>query len=209
MFTGIVQGCFEVAKVEKKSGLTRIGVSFSKHLLKNLKVGSSISVDGVCLTVTRIDRNLISFDMMGETLKRTTMGSVKENQKVNIERSISRYDEIGGHIVSGHVDSIAKIIKVEKPDENNHVVAFKTDKEWIKYIFSKGFISLDGVSLTVVDVDRKENTFTVWLIPKTLELTTFGFKGEGDAVNLEIERYTRVLVDTITNSLEAYFGKRL
>jgi len=208
MFSGIVQGYFEVAEVVRKTGLTAFSVKVSKKIVRNLKKGASVSVDGVCLTVTSVKNNLVSFDMMGETLKRTTLGSVKENQKVNIERSITRYDEIGGHIVSGHVDAVAKIVKVEKPDENNHIVTFQSDNEWIKYIFEKGFIALDGVSLTVVDVNREQNTFTVWLIPKTLEVTTFGFKKGGDNVNLEIERYTKVLVDTIMNTLKTYFGKK-
>ncbi len=196
MFSGIVQGCFEVVEVVKKPGLITFTVKVSKKIIKNLKKGSSVSVDGVCLTVSKISGGRISFDAMLETLNKTTLGKLKVDDELNIEKSIKVGDEIGGHPVSGHIHGTAEIVNIERP-ENNHVVTFKCDKKWMKYIFPKGFISLDGVSLTVVDVNKKEGTFTVYFIPETLRLTTFSFKGQGDLVNMEIDQQTRTIVDTV------------
>ncbi len=201
MFSGIVQGCFEVVDVVRKTGLISFTVKISNKMAKDLKKGSSVSVDGVCLTVIKINENKISFDAMLETLNKTTLCELKKGDKVNIERSIKAGDEIGGHPVSGHVHSKTEIVKVETP-VNNKVVTFKAGKNWIKYIIAKGFISLDGVSLTVVDVEKQEGTFTVYFIPETLKLTTFGFKKEGDYVNMEIDQQTKAIVDTVESVLK-------
>lgn len=196
MFSGIVKGLVEVNDVEKKRGLTTFSVTAQKNIFSVIKTGASVSIDGVCLTASKIDRQKIFFDVMQETLDKTTLKYLEKNQLVNIERSIKAGDEIGGHIVSGHVHGEAEIVKVEEA-ENNKKNVFKCDKNLIKYIFPKGFIALDGVSLTVVDVDKKQGTFTVCLIPETLKLTTFGFKNMGDFVNLEIDQQTRTIVDTV------------
>ncbi|MBI4164092.1 MAG: riboflavin synthase subunit alpha [Candidatus Aenigmarchaeota archaeon] len=200
MFSGIVQGCAKVAEVKSKPWLISFALDFPEKLSKDLKKGSSISVCGVCLTTTNISGNKIFFDAMKETLNKTTIGSLKVGDKVNIERALRIGDEIGGHDVSGHVDTVAKIAKVEKP-KNNHIVTFQCDKRWMKYIFPKGFVALDGVSLTVVDVDKTRGAFSVYFIPETLKITTFGSKTVGDSVNLEIDRGTQVIVETMENIL--------
>lgn len=204
MFTGIVQDCVKVSRTEKKRGLTTFSLEFPKNLLKNLKKGASVSVDGVCLTVVKIQKNKISFDAMLETLNKTTLARLKIGDRVNIERSIRVGDEIGGHPVSGHVHGTAQIVKIENP-ENNHIATFECGKEWMKYIIPKGFIALDGASLTVVDVDKNWGIFTIWFIPETLKLTTFGFKKEGDLVNMEIDQQTKTIVDTIEFVLKERF----
>jgi riboflavin synthase len=138
---------------------------------------------------------------MEETLRKTTIGTLKEDDNVNIERSARMGDEIGGHVMSGHVSTMAEIVHVEET-ENNKAITFKVDPEWMRFIFSKGFISLDGASLTVVDADKTNGTFQVWFIPETLRLTRFGEKGIGDFVNVEIDPQTQVIVETVESILK-------
>ncbi len=201
MFSGIVQSCVEVVNVRKKTGLTTFTLQLPKSLIKGLKKGSSISVDGVCLTVAKISGTKVSFDAMKETLDKTTISELKTRSSVNIEKSLKVGDEIGGHNVSGHVDTKAEIVKIEKP-KNNHIITFKCDKKWMKYILPKGFIALDGASLTIVDVDKNQGAFSVYFIPETLKITTFRFKRVGDKVNLEIDRQTQAIVDTVERVLK-------
>ena len=200
MFSGIVQVCIPVTDVTKKPGLSRITLKFPTTFLKSLKHGASVSVSGVCLTVVAIKGQLVSFELMQETLAKTTMGAAVKGDKLNIERSVRFGDEIGGHIVSGHVDCNAEIVKVEEP-KNNKIMTFQLSKgkniDYMRYIFPKGFVAIDGASLTVVDVDRKSQTFTVHLIPETLRITSFGFKKRGDHVNVEVDRLTMAVVDTM------------
>ena len=153
------------------------------------------------MTVTSIDGNNVSFDAMEETLKKTTIGELKEGDHVNIERSAHIGDEIGGHNMSGHVSTIATIVDIHE-SENNKAMTFKVIPFWMKYLFSKGFVSLDGASLTVVDADKEEGTFQVWFIPETLRLTRFGSKQVGDHVNVEIDPQTQVIVETVENILK-------
>ena len=205
MFTGIVRDCLPIVRVEQKTGLATYMLELTAELLTGLKIGASVAVDGVCLTAISIDdtNNSVSFDAMAETLNKTTIGCLEVGRRVNVERSAIIGDEVGGHDVSGHVTGMAEIIEVQNP-ENNHVVRFRVAKNWMKYIFPKGFIALDGVSLTVVDVDKEAATFTVWLIPETLRRTTFGFKKEGEFVNLEIDARTRAIVDTVELYLQQH-----
>ncbi len=183
MFTGIVQDCVQVVRMDAESGLVHFTVKLGDTSVKGLKQGASVAVDGTCLTVTKIESDGVTFDAMGETLERTTLGELRQGRHVNIEKSVKVGDEIGGHLVSGHIDATVKIIDVKQP-ENNHIVTFQCSEACMKYIFPKGFIALDGISLTVVDVDREQSRFTVHFIPETLRITTFGFKKEGDLLNL-------------------------
>ena len=201
MFTGIIKGLFPVVSIIDKEGLRTFTVQFTPELVDGLQTGASVAVDGVCFTVTAIDHNRVSFDAMEETLRKTTIGNLKEGDSVNIERSARMGDEIGGHIMSGHVSTIAKIVAIDE-SENNKAVTFQVEPQWMKYIFSKGFISLDGASLTVVDADKSAGTFQVWFIPETLRLTRFGSKQVGDQVNVEIDPQTQVIVETVENILK-------
>ncbi len=198
MFSGIIEGLGEVTEAIKNEGLTTFSVKLP-FSAKKIKRGSSISIDGVCLTAVKIDDS-VYFDVMKETLNKTTLKKLEVGRKVNIEKSIKVGDEIGGHLISGHIDCEAEIVKTERP-ENNHIITFRVDRKWMKYILPKGFIALDGASLTVVDVFKEGGEFTVYFIPETLKLTTFGFKKEGDIVNLEIDRQTQAIVDTVENIL--------
>ncbi len=196
MFTGIVQGIAEIRSVSVRPGLNTIGLVLPEQYRDNLRYGASVSVDGVCLTVAAIEGDVVCFDVMQETLTRTTLGILSTGKRVNIERSAKAGDEIGGHSVSGHVDTVAEIVDIRKP-ENNTVIRIRVPKQWMPYVFSKGFLSINGCSLTVVNADRNACTFEVWLIPETLRLTTFGEKMPGDQVNLEIDRQTQAIVDTV------------
>lgn len=202
MFTGIVRGKFPVVFIEDKSGLRSFEVELSLDLADDVKLGASISVDGVCLTVTKIYETHVKFDVMEETLRKTTLGDLKKGDLVNIERSAKMGDEIGGHIMSGHISTIAEIIDVYE-SENNKAMMFKVDPIWMKYIFSKGFIGLDGASLTIVDAKKENGTFQVWFIPETLRLTRFAEKKVGDRVNVEIDSMTQTIVETVETAMES------
>jgi len=196
MFTGIIRGKFPIVVLEDKPGLRSFEVALSSELVEGIKLGMSIAVDGVCLTAVRFNGDQIGFDVMEETLRVTTLGDLKEGDFVNIERSAKMGDEIGGHVMSGHVSTVAEIIDVHE-SENNKAMTFKVEPVWMKYIFSKGFIGLDGASLTVVDAKKDEGTFQVWFIPETLRLTRFGEKKVGDKVNVEIDAMTQTIVETV------------
>lgn len=201
MFTGIIQACVPVVETKTQPGLTTFVLEFPEKLIQNLQIGASVAVDGVCLTVVKTEGNRVWFDAMDETLRKTTIGEITENQKVNVERSATMGTEIGGHIVSGHVSGTAEIVDVSTP-QNNHIVTFRVPPEFMKHIFHKGFIALDGASLTIVDVDKAACTFSVWLIPETLRMTTFGFKQARDKVNVEIDSRTQMIVDTVERVLQ-------
>ena len=197
VFTGIVEGTGLVTKVDSSKNLTKISIQMPVDFSNGIKIGASVCVDGVCLTVSSINENELSFDVIIETLNVTTFNEIKVNDVVNVERSMKLGDEIGGHMLSGHVSTTASISEIDNP-ENNHIISFSTDSETIRYIFPKGYIALNGVSLTVGDVDKSNKTFNVYLIPETLRLTNLGSKIAGDKINLEIETQTRNMVDTIS-----------
>ena len=197
VFTGFVEGTGTVSNVTTLENLTKISVKMPSKFSDDIKIGASVCIDGVCLTVCSINRDELDFDIIMETLNVTTFSNVKTGDAVNVERSMKLGDEIGGHLLSGHVSTTATISKLETP-ENNHIVTFSTDLETIKYIFPKGYIALNGVSLTVGEVDKSNQTFNVYLIPETLRLTNLGEKVVGDKINLEIETQTRNMVDTIS-----------
>lgn len=208
MFTGIVKGLGRIEGIKRLSGLVTFDILLPEGGEKDLETGASVAVDGVCLTATLVKGRHATFDVMQETLTRTTLGELDTGAAVNIERAARDGAEIGGHPLSGHIDCVARIAEVQSP-ENNRVVTFEVPAPWIRYIFAKGYIGLNGASLTVASVDRKRSTFTVWFIPETLRLTTFGAKDRGARINLEIERSTQVTVDTIRDVLEERLGPLL
>jgi len=202
MFTGIVETKCEVVGFERIDQGARLVISFSEEAVAGLKAGASVSVDGVCLTVAEMKKHEISFDLMAATLEATTLGGLKIGDLVNIERSLKAGDEIGGHEVSGHVDGTAEIVSVKRNNGDVRVI-FKAPKSLMPYFLPKGFIAVNGVSLTIQKADREKKIFEVGLIPETLKRTTFDSKGEGDKVNLEINRQTQAIVDTTRAFLES------
>lgn len=200
MFTGIVKGALAVKKVRVQPQLASFVFDFTEELLSGLEVGASVALDGVCMTVTSIDGFEVSFDAMQETLNLTTLGFLAEGDLVNIERSFRQDAEVGGHILSGHVDAMATIVNIEA-SENKKIVHYQLPAELQKYVFKKGFVAVHGCSLTVVDVNRADSTFCISYIPETLRVTTHGHKAQGDRVNIEIDRQTQVIVDTVERVL--------
>ena len=196
VFTGIIQETAEIIDVKQSADFSQIEISPSSDFISGIKVGASVSIDGVCLTVTSIKERSLTFDIIIETLNVTTLSSLRVSDLVNLERAARLGDEIGGHLISGHVSDVVKISKINKT-ENNHIIFFKASSELINYIFPKGYISLNGISLTIGEVDRKRNSFSVYLIPETLKITNLGEKGIGDMINLEIETQTKNMVDLI------------
>jgi riboflavin synthase len=203
MFTGIVQGIATVAARQERPGLVTYALDLPRGLGAGLEVGASVAVDGCCLTVTAVQGDRAQFDVMAQTLALTTLGSLREGARVNVERSARTGVEIGGHVLSGHVDARVKIESVRRP-ENNHLLRFAVPAPWMNYLFAKGFVALNGASLTIADCARESDGsgwIEVWLIPETLRMTTFGDKAEGDAVHLEIDRQTQVIVETVERVL--------
>lgn len=201
MFTGIVQGMAVVHSHEHKDGASRLSIVLPDDLTAGIEEGASIAIDGTCLTVTAQQGAEVCFDLIGETLQLTTLGELVSGDEVNVERAAKVGDEIGGHEMSGHISTTASIVAVDHPGAN-HVISMEIDSIWMRYIIAKGFIGIDGCSLTVADADP-EGSFSVWLIPETLQRTCFGHKGVGDVVNIEIDARTQAIVDTISRNLEA------
>ena len=197
VFSGIVHSTGTITQASKNKDSLTLEVESSSDFVADLQIGASVCVDGVCLTVTSVTDTLMCFDLIIETLRSTTFDKVKISEQVNLERSIKFGDEIGGHILSGHVSDTISIDKISKTDEN-YVLTFKTSSDIVKYIFPKGYVAINGVSLTVGDVSREDNLFNVYLIPETLRRTNLSNKLVGDLVNVEIESQTRNTVDTIT-----------
>jgi riboflavin synthase len=200
MFTGIVRGAFPVKRILRKPNAMSYCVQLPDELLAGLERGASVAIDGTCQTAAEIDGSLVRFDANDETLRVTTLNELAEGSLVHVERSARQGDENGGHVLSGHVDGTAEIIAVERTPENLALVV-SVPVPLGKYVFNKGFIALQGASLTVNGWDERANTFRVNLIPETLRLTTFGGKRIGDRVNLEIDRQTQIIVDTIERAL--------
>ena len=209
MFTGIVQAVATVSALVDKPGLRSFTLAFPRGFCDGLEIGASVSVDGVCLTVTeRVGEDAANFDVMRQSLALTTLDTLAVGSRVNVERAARDGAEIGGHPLSGHVDIRATLAAVRNP-ENNHVMRIAVPAPWMRYIFAKGYIAINGASLTVSDANRAEGWFEVWLIPETLRMTTFGEKEVGAALNIEIERSTQVVVDTIRATVEERLGPLL
>ncbi len=209
MFTGIVQGVAQVATVSDRPGLRSFELALPAGFDAGLEIGASVACDGVCLTVTALPApGRACFDVMQQSLGLTTLGGLAQGGRLNVERAAKDGAEIGGHPLSGHVDCVGRLIGLRQP-ENNHVLRIEVPPSHRRYVFAKGYIAINGASLTVAEADRRAGWFEVWLIPETLRMTTFGDKREGDALNIEIERGTQVVVDTVRDALEERLGPLL
>jgi len=209
MFTGIVQGMARVAAIVDRPGLRSFELALPEGFDQGLEIGASVACDGVCLTVTsQPTPGLACFDVMQQSLSLTTLGTLGVGSRLNVERAARDGAEIGGHPLSGHVDCLARLIDIRRP-ENNHVLRIEVPPSHRRYVFAKGYIAINGASLTVAEADRRAGWFEVWLIPETLRMTTFGDKAVGDALNLEIERGTQVVVDTVRDALDERLGPLL
>ncbi len=212
MFTGIVQGTARVQSLLDKPGLRSITLAFAPGFCEGLAVGASVSVDGVCLTATAVHAgDAADFDVMQQSLALTTLAGLAEGSALNVERAAKDGAEIGGHPLSGHIDFMARVVQVRRP-ENNQVLRIEVPAPWMRYVFAKGYIAVNGASLTVAEAQREAGGagwFEVWLIPETLRMTTFADKPVGALMNIEIERSTQVFVDTVRDAIAERLGPLL
>lgn len=183
MFTGIIEELGKVAAIEKQPDAIRLTIACSE-VLGDLKRGDSISCSGTCLTAIEIDDKSFTADVMLETIRRSSLDGVKVGDPINLERAMTAATRFGGHVVQGHVDGVGEVVSREKSD-NWDWVKIRLPKELMKYVVHKGSITLDGISLTVNDVDG--DVIAVSLIPETLRVTTLGYKNPGDKVNVEAD----------------------
>ncbi|MBX6318953.1 MULTISPECIES: riboflavin synthase subunit alpha [unclassified Pigmentiphaga] len=207
MFTGIVQGTAKIIAIEDREGLRTFTLEFPPGFCEDLAIGASVSVDGVCLTVTGIaSPTVASFDVILQSLNVTTLSEYGVGARVNVERAAKDGAEIGGHPLSGHIDFSTSILESRSSD-TNRVLRIAIPEPFRKYVFAKGYIAINGASLTVSEVNRAEGWFEVWLIPETRRVTTFEEKTVGDRLNVEIERSTQVVVDTVRETVQESLGR--
>jgi riboflavin synthase len=200
MFTGIVQGTYGVTSVHRELDLLTYVVDLDAERVDGLEVGASVSIDGVCQTVVSIEGHRVSFDAIRETLDRTTLGALQAGDQVAVERSARVGDEVGGHDVSGHVIGQGEVVLARK-EGHVCVLGIGVPPSWMKYVLNKGFIAVDGSSLTVCDATA-DGSFAVHLIPETLRLTRLGQKRLGDRLNIELDPRTVAIVDTVERVME-------
>ena len=200
MFTGIVQGTYGVTSVHRELDLLTYAVTLDAERVDGLEVGASVSIDGVCQTVVSIEGHRVSFDAIRETLDRTTLGALQAGDQVAVERSVRVGDEVGGHDVSGHVIGQGEVVLARK-EGHVCVLGIGVPSSWMKYVLNKGFIAVDGSSLTVCDATA-DGSFVVHLIPETLRLTRLGQKRLGDRLNIELDPRTVAIVDTVERVME-------
>jgi riboflavin synthase len=193
VFTGIVTGTAPILRIDEGEGIRKITVDLG-DFLDGLETGASVSLDGVCMTVVSIDSGLVTFDAISETLDRTTLSDRSEGDLLNVERSMRLGDELGGHILSGHVMGTAEIIESRTVGEGLDLLISIPDG-CSPFILEKGFIAVDGMSLTVGKCD--EGSFGLHIIPETLRITTLDKKVVGDRVNIEIDSRTQAVVETM------------
>ncbi|RLL49561.1 riboflavin synthase subunit alpha [Acinetobacter cumulans] len=200
MYTGIVQGLEKILDIRQGDGFITLVVSNDHNFFHDVFIGASVALNGTCLTATQIDlaANQVHFDVSNLTLSLTTLGSLKTGDEVNIERSAKVGAENGGHNLYGHIEGMATVKQLSRTGDTVHI-DIEIPQGNIKYFFLKGFIGLNGCSLTVNRVDRDASEISIDLIPETLRLTTWKNVKAGDAVNYEIDQTTRTLVDTLEN----------
>ncbi|CAM3301483.1 riboflavin synthase subunit alpha [Halomonas lysinitropha] len=206
MFTGIVQGTAEVVAIHEAKAFRTHVLALPAELCEGLSLGASVAHNGVCLTVTAIDGERVSFDLMRETLRVTNLGAVREGDRVNIERAARFGDEIGGHVMSGHVMALAELVELDEAP-NNRRLWFEVPHALSRFLFDKGYIGVDGISLTIGEVKAATTgqgpRFCVDLIPETLARTILVDRAPGDGVNIEIDPQTQAIVETVERVLQA------
>lgn len=192
MFTGIVEETGIVRSFEELDQAWRLIVE-AKLILDDIKLGDSISVNGCCLTIVAIEGPCLSFDLLEESIRKTSIKSVSTGSLVNLERALLPTSRMGGHFVSGHVDGLGTIHSIERKDKDTiiEICPAEADLISLKYVVPKGCITLDGISLTIYSVN--ESSFSVWLIPHTLEVTNLHSKSVGDPINIEYDMIAKYL----------------
>ncbi|MGA8165358.1 MAG: riboflavin synthase subunit alpha [Waddliaceae bacterium] len=194
MFSGIVHTLGEIVRVDRQDDVMRYAVRLLTPPERELRLGASFSIDGVCQTIVKIEGGFVYFEAVKETLRCTTFSGYELGRVVNGEYSLRVGDEIGGHLLSGHVFGVAGVAGIKRGVY--HEMKVRCPGHWMKYLFTKGYIAVDGVSLTITAIEQG-GYFSVHLIPETLKRTTLGRKEEGDLVNIEIDSQTQAIVDTV------------
>ena len=200
MFTGIVQETGKAKIIKTNQGYSSIEISTSSKFLKGIKIGASVCVDGVCLTVTKIKKSSLGFDVIAETLQLTNLGRLQNLTLVNLERSMKLSDEIGGHLLSGHIQTTGKISKKLSLGDHTLDLKITIPNKFKNYLMYKGYIGINGCSLTVGKISG--HNFMLHLIPETLAITNLSFLSEGDLVNIEIDQNTISIVETVKKLLK-------
>ena len=193
MFSGIVQTVGKIESIKDKNNIKTIRIETHGDYLEDIEIGQSVSVDGVCLSLVKKNNELCEFEAVEETINRTTLGSYKQGTKVNLEKSLKFGDTVGGHFVSGHIHTRGRIVEVELVGESKNILV-EIEEKWIKYLTEKGYISVNGASITIGKVSK--NTFYVHLIPETLKTTNLDELIYDNYVNLEFDQATIAIVDT-------------
>ena len=196
MFTGLISSLGVVEAITKGDEYAKLTIK-DANICGQIAIGDSVSVNGTCLSVTAFDNQHFSVDVMVQTLKLTAIGSLTKGNLVNLELATKAGEPLGGHIVQGHVDCIGKVVE-SKQAEKWLALTVIIPEEKMRYVVPQGSIAIDGVSLTVGEIDDSKNTITVWLIPQTLELTNLGKKSPNDLVNIEVDilaKYVERLVN--------------
>jgi len=193
MFSGIVQTVGKIESIKDKNNIKTIRIETHGDYLKDIAIGQSVSVDGVCLSLVKKNNEYCEFEAVEETINRTTLGSYKQGTKVNLEKSLKFGDTVGGHFVSGHIHTRGRIVEVELVGESKNILV-EIEEKWIKYLTEKGYISVNGASITIGKVSK--NTFYVHLIPETLKTTNLDELIYDNYVNLEFDQATIAIVDT-------------
>lgn len=201
MFTGIVQDLRAIEAVEATGTGVRLDIALGP-LAEDLQLGASVAINGTCLTVTSVSNSLVSFDVIPETLQLTNLGELEAGTLVNVERSYRVGDEVGGHIVSGHVTGQAVVTEVAGGDDETRIW-FDVPEQAVDALLMKGFVALDGASLTISNIDRGAGRIEVSLIPETLARTTLGRLEIGSRVNIEVDQQTAAIVTTVERVLES------
>ena len=199
MFSGIVQETGKVIGFVKEKDIYNLSIECSSEFISDLKKGASISVDGVCLTVKDENPEILRFDLVEETIKRTNFQNIKTGDNVNLERSLKMGDEIGGHPVSGHIHGISKVISIDKRDQSWDV-KFSVEPFMHDYMLHKGYVAINGCSLTVGEVSNE--SFMIHLIPETLSLTNLFQLEQDSVVNIELDQNTIIIADTVKKYLD-------
>jgi riboflavin synthase len=199
MFSGIVQEAGKVKDFLKREDIYNISIDCSSKITSNLKKGASVSVNGVCLTVKDENPEILRFDLVEETIKRTNFQNIKIGDNVNLERSLKMGDEIGGHLVSGHIHGISKVVSIEIRDQSWDV-EISIEPFMQEYILHKGYVAINGCSLTVGEVSKE--SFLIHLIPETLSVTNLFQLEQDSTVNIELDQNTIIIADTIKKYLD-------
>ncbi|QEL26900.1 riboflavin synthase subunit alpha (plasmid) [Bosea sp. F3-2] len=207
MFTGIVQAVAKVEAIKDDNGIRTFALEFPEGFTEDLAIGASVAVDGVCLTATTIETaKRVLFDVMLQSLAVTTLGDCEVGTLVNVERAAKDGAEIGGHPLSGHIDFAARVDLIKEYGANKSI-RFSIPRPFERYIFAKGYIAINGCSLTVSECNKAESWFEIWLIPETRRVTNLDFKREGEMLNVEIDRSTQVVVDTVRDAVAESLGE--